>query len=654
MSVSVGSRSTYSNPGGGADPVEKKQAAALKQASAMHDLDLRARSYPWDPALRGSDYNIRNRRHSSPTNGMLPSELNLVPEQRRSTSSPNQGFPNGSPRQALPNIKRLIPMAKPRTSVNSVLNDLPYDIRATQLRRARQILHERYKNRLTKAAALGLQRGSLPSGGRHSVESLLMRMHANGGVGRKKILGEWDRNASLWKMARQYKKQVEDLKMLREAHKYRQEIRRDLLTNAEVRRMIEREAALFGEMCSRMDPEVVENREVSREPIDHRGRPLATTPIMAMQFSPEQQRQYKEQVLRKPESIGGTWVPPAQGRVTRLPQAPLVVDDVDDRQLVAKQVPVCIQNLRNLLQFAKEVLILAESDFSFSSALVEYMPEDSYIVATSFDCEEKLQELHKDLLENHLKILRDHKATILHEVDACQIEETLEASIRKKSPEEEEAIRSRWSGHFDLVWIQLPHTGGTAKTNSTMIQRFLDTVGRALKPNGLVFMTLYGMQVDHWKVTQHAQAAEMVHVFKVPFNTSIYPAIWTMYNPKVGFSDGYFDILRHPCDTFVFAQTEFTCVSKLKTVDSKILSGLRTVKINTIADLAEADKRLLSDDVDPKFIRLIHQAKDWLNNWIELLTKVPGLIQSLPLLDAHSRGHAAVDGGRYTGSPIYY
>jgi len=81
---------------------------------------------------------------------------------------------------------------------------------------------------------------------------------------------------------------------------------------------------------------------------------------------------------------------------------------------------------------------------------------------------------------------------------------------------------------------------------------------------------------------------------------------------------------------------------------------LRTVKINTIADLAEADKRLLSDDVDPKFIRLIHQAKDWLNTWVELLTKVPGLIQSLPLLDAHTRGHAAVDDGRYAGNPIYY
>jgi len=644
--------------------MEKKQSSALKQSTGLHDqLDLR-RSYSWDPAIRGSDY-VRNGRRSprsgvmSSRNGVMPSDLSMVSDQRRNQST---GFPSASTRQGIPNMKRLIPMAKPRASIHSALNDLPYDVRAKQLRRARQILHERYKNRLSNAAALGLQRGALPGAGagRHSVESLLMRMQANGRVGRKKILGDWQRNDSLRKMALQYKKQVHDLKLLREAHKYRLELRRDLLTNTEVRRMIEKEAASFGEMCSRMDPEAIENpREVPRDSMDHSGRPLGTAPAaLGMPFPQEQQRAYKEQILRKPENIGGniggTWVPPTQGRCTRLPQAPLVVDDVDDRQLVAKEVPACVQNLRSLLHFAKEVLILAESDFSFSSALVEYTPKDSYMVATSFDSEEKLQELHKDLLENHLKILREHKATILHEVDACQIEETVEAAIRKKSPEEAEDIRSRWSGHFDLVWIQLPHTGGTAKTNSTMIQRFLSTVGRSLKPHGLVFMTLYGMQVDHWKVTQHAQAAEMVHVFKVPFNTTIYPAIWTTYNPKVGFSNGYFDILRHPCDTFVFAQTEFTCVSKLKSVDSKILSGLRTVKINTIADLAEADKRLLSDDVDPKFIRLIRQAQEWIQNWMELLSKVPELIQSLPLLDGHNRGLAAVDDGRFTGNPIYY
>merc|ERR550534_2334253 len=109
----------------------------------------------------------------------------MVQDQRRSQSNANQGFQNASQRQTIPSMKRLIPMAKPRAAVHSVLNDLPYDVRAKQLRRARQILHERYKNRLSNAAALGLQRGALPGAGRHSVESLLIRMQANGRVGRR-------------------------------------------------------------------------------------------------------------------------------------------------------------------------------------------------------------------------------------------------------------------------------------------------------------------------------------------------------------------------------------------------------------------------------------------------------------------------------------
>jgi len=467
----------------------------------------------------------------------------------------------------------------------------------------------------------------------------------------KKFPSDLDRDARLKKIALQYKK-MNNIKMFREAQKYRQGRRRDLMTNAEVRRMIEREAALFGEMCSQMNTEVgVHTREVQKELQCYRGRTLAMNTTSNLQFSHEQQPECEEITNGMQASMNSTWVPP--GRRTQLQQVPLLVDNVDDRQLVAKEVNACIQNLRNLMHFAKEVLILAESDFSFSSALVDHMPKDSYMIATSFESEEKLQELHKEKLENHLNILRDHNASIFHDVDACHIEETLEASIRRKSPEEQDMIRASWSGQFDLIWIQLPHTGGTAKTNSLMIQRFLNTVGRVLKPNGLVFMTLYGMQVDHWKVSTHAQEAEMAHVLKIPFNTSIYPAIWTRYNPKVGFSNGYFDILRHPCDTFVFAQNEFTCVSKLKTVDNKILSGLRTVKINTVADLAEADKRLLSNDVDPKFIRLIHEAKAWLREWVELLSKVPQLTHSLPLLDVR-QGQETISDGHYNRNPGYY
>jgi len=548
----------------------------------------------------------------------------------------SQAFPLTSQHQGPPSPKRLIPMAKPRvvTPQAATLNNLGYDqLKSKSYRAARQLLmQERYRK--YKIAALAAKQGDpLPGGGtRLPIESLLMRRR------RKK----------------------KELSRMQEAQKYRQnggsrqDLRRGMMSNAEVRRIIEREATSFGEMCTRMEQEGGDKRRERKEAqYDSRGRAIGMGPNPM--YPPEAGmpwRRYKDQMPGKPTEVGGNWIPP-QKHQSVLPQAPLTVDDVDDRQLVAKEVDLCIQNVRTLLSSAKEVLVLAESDFSFSSALVDFLPKGSHMVATSFESEEKLQELHKEKLENHLKILNSHHATVLHDIDARCIEETLDAAIRKRSPEEQEVIRSRWSGHFDLVWIQLPHTGGTAKTNSTLIERFLSTVGRALKPNGLIFMTLYGMQVDHWKVAQHAQAAELVHVFKIPFNTSIYPAIWTRYNPKVGFSNSYFDILRHPCESFVFAQNEFTCVSKLKAVDSKILSGLRMVKINTIGDLAEADRRLLSDDVDPKFIRLIHQAKAWMQQWMQLQHEIPQLLRSLPLDNAR-RAQPDLDGGGRYGENHYY
>merc|ERR1719320_1221233 len=99
-------------------------------------------------------------------------------------------------------------------------------------------------------------------------------MQANG-RGRKKAPSDWDRDKDAFWVAQQYKK-LNELKLLREAEKYRQDLRRGLMTNAEVRRMIEREAASFGEMCSRMSPKSVDTREAQKELQTHRGRRIAT------------------------------------------------------------------------------------------------------------------------------------------------------------------------------------------------------------------------------------------------------------------------------------------------------------------------------------------------------------------------------------------
>jgi len=66
-------------------------------------------------------------------------------------------------------------------------------------------------------------------------------------------------------MAQQYKK-LNDLKVVREGQKYREDFRHGLMTNAEFRRMIERVATALVEMCSRMNPKgVVDTIETQKE-----------------------------------------------------------------------------------------------------------------------------------------------------------------------------------------------------------------------------------------------------------------------------------------------------------------------------------------------------------------------------------------------------
>merc|ERR1719433_1254913 len=245
----------------------------------------------------------------------------------------------------------------------------------------------------------------------------------------------------------------------------------------------------------------------------------------------------------------------------------LTMDDLeepefDGRQLVAKEVETCKSKLRTMLSFAKEILVLAESDFSFSASLCEFMIPETKMIATSFESEEKLSDYHKETFDENIGILKEHKASVFHEVDAGDIETTLGKSMLKKP--DQSALK--WSGTFDIVWLQLPHTGGTCKTNSKLIKRYLASVGRVLKPNGMAYLTLYGLQVAHWKLPLHAEAGRMNPVMKIPFGTGVFPAIWTIYNPRVGFSDTYFDILRQPCDTFIFVQNEFTPVHNFSAV----------------------------------------------------------------------------------------
>jgi len=309
---------------------------------------------------------------------------------------------------------------------------------------------------------------------------------------------------------------------------------------------------------------------------------------------------------------------------TILTMADLHAPEDNGRQQIAKDIESCRNNCRTIMSFAEDILILAESDFSFSAGLTEFMPEGCRMVATSFEPEAKLKEFHKEKLEEHLTVLKEANASVFHDVDAGDIFTTLNKSM-DKNPEKRDAIKG-YTGTYDIVWLQLPHTGGTCKTNSALLKRYLTSVGRVLKPNGMAYLTLYGLQVAHWKLPLHAEAGRMNPVMKIPFGTGVFPAIWTIYNPRVGFSDTYFDILRQPCDTFIFVQNEFTPVHNFSAVTQNTAKELAGMGVKTIADLSVLDRRLRSNNLDPALQHLIFQAKRWFREW---MIKIPAQIEAL-------------------------
>merc|ERR1719471_1230200 len=249
------------------------------------------------------------------------------------------------------------------------------------------------------------------------------------------------------------------------------------------------------------------------------------------------------------------------------------------------------------------------------------MRPDAKMIATSFENGEKLREFHKEKFEENFEVLKSHNASMYHEVDAGDIEKTLGRAMAKQR---EKSDTLNWSGTFDIVWLQLPHTGGTCKTNSNLIKRFLASVGRVLKPNGMTYLTLYGLQVSYWKVPLHAENARMNPVLRIPFGTSVFPAVWVSYAPKVGFSDTYFDIMRQPCDTYVFVQNEFTGVHNFSCINPSVARKLAGMNVKTIADLSVLNNRLST--IDPGLEALIIQAKGWFEKWgSEIPTQINAL-----------------------------
>merc|ERR1719419_264911 len=154
----MNSRLTYSPRSAfGAGSFEKNKPQDVI-AARPNRKGLHARSFPREPtSLLASDC-TRNNCKSSSIGRVLASNGNMVSEQRRNS---NQGCSLLSQRLSPPGLRRLIPMARPRVSRESMLNELKYE-KERKLKQAKLI----YRMKLAKA----VQRTALSGVRRHAIK----------------------------------------------------------------------------------------------------------------------------------------------------------------------------------------------------------------------------------------------------------------------------------------------------------------------------------------------------------------------------------------------------------------------------------------------------------------------------------------------------
>lgn len=168
----------------------------------------------------------------------------------------------------------------------------------------------------------------------------------------------------------------------------------------------------------------------------------------------------------------------------------------------------------NIFNENDHVLLLGEGNFSFSVALSKFNLNIK-ITATCFESsvnEETARKNIEYLTENGIRVLLNVDATKLAEHQALQLEA------------------------FDKVIFNFPHVGGKMRIekNRELLKQFFMAVGKSLKDNGQVLMTLCKGQGgtlvdsserrwdDSWKVTEMAAHGNFILTKVEPFDWSLF------------------------------------------------------------------------------------------------------------------------------------
>lgn len=153
------------------------------------------------------------------------------------------------------------------------------------------------------------------------------------------------------------------------------------------------------------------------------------------------------------------------------------------------------------------ILVVGDGDFTFTRGLVQHRGSAQRIVATSFDSAAAVMSKYPDA-KTVIQHLKEKGATVLHDVDATELERTFGEKCR-----------------LDRIIFNFPHSGQQrVHINRNLLRSFFASARSKLRPEGEVHVTLKTLPpYSGWRIEEQAQMEGMQLVATLPFASSDFP-----------------------------------------------------------------------------------------------------------------------------------
>eukprot|EP01134_Creolimax_fragrantissima_P005388 CFRG5388T1 len=189
----------------------------------------------------------------------------------------------------------------------------------------------------------------------------------------------------------------------------------------------------------------------------------------------------------------------------------------------------------------QKVLVVGDGDFGFSAGLVSHRMGGTGVFASSYDSEKSVLGKYGERASRMIKTVREKGGTVVHDVDATNLIETLPKGLQCKK--------------FDRIVFNFPHTGKQrVHLNRMLLHDFFVSAKGFVQENGEIHCTLKNKPpYCGWDIEKQAERAGLVMVDQKRFEFSSfkgYRHVTTEADAK------QFDAFEKHCITYCFTVGE--------------------------------------------------------------------------------------------------